>query len=226
MDSTGSCSTRSMNATVDRPEQLDDGASPGGRARTASANCCPALLAAVQDEVLLGGEVVVDRLLGDVGRARDVGDRHGVEAAARGTGAIAAAAIASRVWRFLRSRSGSGRRGHRDKCSRGGKITVGIARRCGGGDQTRPSRCASLRKSFDEVEAVRGVDFEVATGEVFGFLGPNGAGKSTTINMLCTLAKPTGGQRDGRRPRRRRASATTSAATSASSSRTRRSTAT
>ena len=40
---------------------------------------------------------------------------------------------------------------------------------------------------------MRGVDFEVATGEVFGFLGPNGAGKTTTINMLCTLAKPSGG---------------------------------
>jgi ABC-2 type transport system ATP-binding protein len=51
-----------------------------------------------------------------------------------------------------------------------------------------------LRKSFGEVEAVRGVSFEVAPGEVFGFLGPNGAGKTTTINMLCTLARPTGGQ--------------------------------
>jgi ABC-2 type transport system ATP-binding protein len=51
-----------------------------------------------------------------------------------------------------------------------------------------------LAKSFDEVEAVRGVDFQVETGEVFGFLGPNGAGKSTTINMLCTLAKPTAGR--------------------------------
>jgi ABC-2 type transport system ATP-binding protein len=50
-----------------------------------------------------------------------------------------------------------------------------------------------LEKRFEEVEAVRGVDFEVDTGEVFGFLGPNGAGKSTTINMLCTLMKPTGG---------------------------------
>jgi ABC-2 type transport system ATP-binding protein len=50
-----------------------------------------------------------------------------------------------------------------------------------------------LRKRFDTVEAVRGVSFEVAAGEVFGFLGPNGAGKTTTINMLCTLAKPTGG---------------------------------
>ena len=50
-----------------------------------------------------------------------------------------------------------------------------------------------LRKSFGEVEAVRGVSFDVAAGEVFGFLGPNGAGKTTTINMLCTLARPTGG---------------------------------
>src|SRR5204862_3571762 len=50
-----------------------------------------------------------------------------------------------------------------------------------------------LSKSFGEVQAVRGVDFEVATGEVFGFLGPNGAGKSTTINMLCTLARPSAG---------------------------------
>src|SRR5437763_7267906 len=51
-----------------------------------------------------------------------------------------------------------------------------------------------LTKSFDKIEAVRGVDFEVDAGEVFGFLGPNGAGKTTTINMLCTLATPTSGQ--------------------------------
>jgi ABC-2 type transport system ATP-binding protein len=50
-----------------------------------------------------------------------------------------------------------------------------------------------LRKSFGEIEAVRGVSFEVAAGEIFGFLGPNGAGKTTTINMLCTLARPTAG---------------------------------
>jgi ABC-2 type transport system ATP-binding protein len=53
---------------------------------------------------------------------------------------------------------------------------------------------SELRKSFGDVEAVRGVSFEVAAGEIFGFLGPNGAGKTTTINMLCTLAKPTGGR--------------------------------
>src|SRR5437764_8655292 len=51
----------------------------------------------------------------------------------------------------------------------------------------------NLVKNYDEVQAVRGVDFEVAAGEVFGFLGPNGAGKTTTINMLCTLVKPTAG---------------------------------
>jgi ABC-2 type transport system ATP-binding protein len=50
-----------------------------------------------------------------------------------------------------------------------------------------------LKKSYGEIEAVRGVSFEVAAGETFGFLGPNGAGKSTTISMLCTLLQPTGG---------------------------------
>jgi ABC-2 type transport system ATP-binding protein len=51
-----------------------------------------------------------------------------------------------------------------------------------------------LAKNYDEVEAVRGIDFEVAPGEIFGFLGPNGAGKTTTIAMLCTLARPTAGE--------------------------------
>ena len=60
-----------------------------------------------------------------------------------------------------------------------------------------------LVKRYDELEAVRGIDFEVAAGEIFGFLGPNGAGKSTTINMLCTLVRPSGGSCAGGRPRRR-----------------------
>ena len=50
-----------------------------------------------------------------------------------------------------------------------------------------------LTKTFGEIEAVRGIDFDVAEGELFGFLGPNGAGKSTTIKILCTLATPTSG---------------------------------
>lgn len=50
-----------------------------------------------------------------------------------------------------------------------------------------------LRRSFGKFEAVKGITFDVYPGEIFGFLGPNGAGKSTTINMLCTLLKPTAG---------------------------------
>jgi ABC-2 type transport system ATP-binding protein len=52
---------------------------------------------------------------------------------------------------------------------------------------------AGLTKNYGDIEAVRGIDFEVPAGETFGFLGPNGAGKSTTIKMLCTLARPTSG---------------------------------
>src|SRR5438876_3367764 len=43
------------------------------------------------------------------------------------------------------------------------------------------------------MEAVRGIDFAVAPGEVFGLLGPNGAGKSTTIGMLTSTVLPTSG---------------------------------
>ena len=50
-----------------------------------------------------------------------------------------------------------------------------------------------LTKTFKSVEAVKGIDLTVATGETFGFLGPNGAGKSTTIKILCTLADATSG---------------------------------
>jgi ABC-2 type transport system ATP-binding protein len=50
-----------------------------------------------------------------------------------------------------------------------------------------------LVKRYGELEAVRGINFEVEPGETFGFLGPNGAGKSTTIKILCTLTDPTSG---------------------------------
>ena len=62
--------------------------------------------------------------------------------------------------------------------------------------ETRPIAVvvSGLAKSYGDIEAVRGIDFEVAAGETFGFLGPNGAGKSTTIKILCTLARPTSGR--------------------------------
>ena len=50
-----------------------------------------------------------------------------------------------------------------------------------------------LRKTYPGgVEAVKGIDFQVSDGEVFGLLGPNGAGKSTTVGMLTTTIVPTG----------------------------------
>ena len=51
-----------------------------------------------------------------------------------------------------------------------------------------------LRKAYDGVVAVDGIDFSVRAGECFGFLGPNGAGKSTTLKMVYGLAAVEGGE--------------------------------
>ena len=61
------------------------------------------------------------------------------------------------------------------------------------GDRPLAVEARGLVKTYDDVEAVRGVDLHVKAGEVFGFLGPNGAGKSTTVKMLTTLLTITAG---------------------------------
>ena len=55
-------------------------------------------------------------------------------------------------------------------------------------------RVENLRKRFGKVQAVDGVSFEVAGGEIFGLLGPNGAGKTTTISMITGLLRPDEGR--------------------------------
>ncbi len=60
-------------------------------------------------------------------------------------------------------------------------------------ERRSPSKRAALPKRFGDVEAVAGIDFDVRSGELFGFLGPNGAGKTTTINMFTGLARPDSG---------------------------------
>jgi ABC-2 type transport system ATP-binding protein len=52
---------------------------------------------------------------------------------------------------------------------------------------------AGLRKSYDGVEALRGLDLQVPPGSICGFLGRNGAGKTTTIKILLGMVHPTGG---------------------------------
>ena len=51
-----------------------------------------------------------------------------------------------------------------------------------------------LRKSYGELEAVKGIDFEVAPGEVFALIGPNGAGKTTTLRIVATILRPSAGE--------------------------------
>jgi ABC-2 type transport system ATP-binding protein len=55
-------------------------------------------------------------------------------------------------------------------------------------------RVRGLTKRYGDVEAVAGIDFEVAKGEIFGLLGPNGAGKTTTVEILEGLRQPDGGE--------------------------------
>ncbi len=61
-------------------------------------------------------------------------------------------------------------------------------------DSTPVISIRGLRKSYGDVEAVRGIDLEVRPGEVFAFLGPNGAGKTTTVEILEGYRKRSGGE--------------------------------
>ncbi len=56
-----------------------------------------------------------------------------------------------------------------------------------------PIIAENLVRHFGDVQAVKGIDLEIKSGEIFGFLGPNGAGKSTAVRMLTTLLRPTSG---------------------------------
>ena len=65
-------------------------------------------------------------------------------------------------------------------------------------DRSRTSTLVArdLKKSYNGVQAVKGVDFEVHRGECFGFLGPNGAGKTTTMKMIYGAVIPSDGELD------------------------------
>ena len=61
-------------------------------------------------------------------------------------------------------------------------------------DHGQAIRVRGLKKSFKEVEALRGVDFDVDRGTVFALLGPNGAGKTTVVRILSTLLRADAGR--------------------------------
>jgi len=60
-------------------------------------------------------------------------------------------------------------------------------------DNTGHIQTEKLTKTFRKVQAVRGIDLDVAPGEIYGLIGPDGAGKTTTIRMLAGVMKPTSG---------------------------------
>lgn len=70
----------------------------------------------------------------------------------------------------------------------------GVSSNGGSPDQTSVIRARGLTKSFGELNAVNGVDFDVRPGEAFGFLGPNGAGKSSTMRMIGAVSPVTSGE--------------------------------
>ena len=55
-------------------------------------------------------------------------------------------------------------------------------------------KVSNLVKRYGELEAVKGISFDVYEGEIFGLLGPNGAGKTTTLEIIETLRQKTSGE--------------------------------
>ena len=55
-------------------------------------------------------------------------------------------------------------------------------------------RISALTKSFGSKEVLRGVDLEIAAGQILGYIGPNGAGKTTTVKILCGMLDGFGGR--------------------------------
>jgi ABC-2 type transport system ATP-binding protein len=72
-------------------------------------------------------------------------------------------------------------------------LNSGPGSRPGGRVQQLAIELQGLHKSFGSVEAVKGINLNVAPGEVVAFLGPNGAGKTTTIDVILGLSQPTAG---------------------------------
>ena len=57
----------------------------------------------------------------------------------------------------------------------------------------------ALRRSYGDVQAVDGIDVEIADGEFFSMIGPSGCGKTTTLRMIAGLVEPTSGPHRGAR---------------------------
>jgi lipooligosaccharide transport system ATP-binding protein len=72
-----------------------------------------------------------------------------------------------------------------EKCVSGGRYLAWVSE--------SPVVARDLSKKFGDFQAVDGVDFEIATGEAFGFLGPNGAGKTSTMKMIASTSPVTSG---------------------------------
>jgi ABC-2 type transport system ATP-binding protein len=72
-------------------------------------------------------------------------------------------------------------------------MTDGLGSRPSGRGQPGAVILRGIRKNFGSVQAVRGIDLDIAPGEIVAFLGPNGAGKTSTIDMILGLSQPTAG---------------------------------